>query len=169
MRPFGLQPDEVCFPFFRSRSTQYGVNARVSENVEMKVVRDRGSVAVELVILTPVLVLLTVFIVYLGRAGGSIQQVRHAADAGARAASIVARPTMEQVAAATATNDLRDNGVNCSSTSVGVTVNGAADAMSVTVTVRCTINQQGTTLLGSTARTVSASSTEVVDEHRGGQ
>lgn len=129
---------------------------------------DRGSVAVEMVLLTPVLVLLTVFIVFLGRAGGSIQQVRHAADAGARAASIVGRSSMEQTASAVATRDLHDNGVNCSSTSVSVTVNGTANATSVTVTVSCTINDQGTTLLGANTRSVHASSTEVVDEHRGG-
>ena len=119
--------------------------------------------------LTPVLVLLIVFIVYLGRAGGSIQQVRHAADTGARAASIVSRPMMEQAAIAAATDDLRNNGVNCASTSVGIVVNGVADSMSVTVTVRCTVNQQGLSLVGAGERVVSASSTEVVDEHRGGE
>ncbi|MEO6125549.1 MAG: TadE family protein [Ilumatobacteraceae bacterium] len=129
---------------------------------------DSGSVAVELVLLTPVLILLTVFIVFLGRAGGAIQQVRHAADAGARAASIVGRGSMESAAAAAANRDLSNNGANCSATSVAVMVNGAADAMSVTVTVSCTINGQGTALLAANSRTVHASSTEVVDEHRGG-
>jgi Flp pilus assembly protein TadG len=128
---------------------------------------DRGSVAVELVVLTPVLVLLIVFVVFLGRAGGSVQQVRHAADVAARAASLVGRASMEQVAAATAADDLANNGVNCASTSVGVTVAGGPDPTAVTVTVSCTVNRQGTALLGSGAATVRAASTEVVDRYRG--
>ena len=128
---------------------------------------DRGSVAVELVVLTPVLVLLLALVVFLGRAGGSVQHVRHAADVAARAASLTARTSMEQVAEATAARDLADNGVDCESTSVGVTVGGAPEPTSVTVTVSCTVSRQGVSLLGAAARTVTATSTEVVDRYRG--
>lgn len=129
---------------------------------------DRGSVTVEMVILAPVLVMLTLFIVFLGRAGGSIQQVRHAADVGARAASLVSRSAMQTVAVSVAARDLADNGVNCASTSVSVSVNDAVDAGSVTVTVSCVVNSDGTSLVGAGARTVTASSTEVIDRFRGG-
>ena len=46
--------------------------------------KDQGSASVEMVLLTPLLVLLTLFVVYLGRAGGGTEQVRHAADVAAR-------------------------------------------------------------------------------------
>src|SRR4051794_35132473 len=61
-------------------------------------VADRGSVTVELVILAPVLVILMLFVVFVGRASGATEQIRHAADEGARAASLVARPAMLGVA-----------------------------------------------------------------------
>lgn len=129
--------------------------------------QDRGSVAVEMVVLAPVLVMLTLFIVFLGRAGGSVQQVRHAADVGARAASLVSRAAMQGVATSAVARDLADNGVNCASTSVSVSVNDSPDAGSVTVTVSCVVNQDGTSLVGAAARTVTATSTEVIDRYRG--
>ena len=129
---------------------------------------DIGSATVEMVLLAPVLVLLMAFVVFLGRAGGATEQVRHAADQAARAASIVARPKMQSVAQLVAAADLANNGFNCASTSVGVQVSNALAASSVTVTVSCRLNQQGTSLVGAVARTLTASSTEVIDQYRAG-
>ncbi|MEO7398312.1 MAG: TadE family protein [Ilumatobacteraceae bacterium] len=126
-----------------------------------------GSVTVELVVLAPVLIMLTMFVVFLGRAGGSVQQVRHAADTGARAASLVSPATMRGVASAAAARDLADNGVNCSSTTIAVSVDDAPGASSVTVTVSCVVNLDGTSLVGVDGRTVTARSTEVIDRYRG--
>ena len=130
--------------------------------------RDWGSVSVEMVLLTPVLLVLMLFVVFLGRAGGANEQVRHAADEAARAASIVARPRMQAVAQLVAQADLAANGFSCSSTSVAVAIVGGPSASSVTVTVACRVNQAGTELLGALSRTIVASSTEVVDRYRAG-
>ena len=130
--------------------------------------RDVGSVTVELVILAPVLVVLMLFVVFVGRAGGAVEQVRHAADEGARAASLVSRPAMTGVASSAVSADLSSNGANCSSTSVGVSVVDSGAVDSVTVTVTCVINGVGTELLGAGARSVTASSTEVIDRYRAG-
>jgi len=127
--------------------------------------RNLGSVSVEMVILTPILVTLMLFVVHLGRSGGAMEQVRHAADEGARAASIVSRPAMGAVARSVASADLSANGLNCSSTSVSVKVSASATP-SITVTVSCTVNTQGTALLGAAARVLVASSTEVIDRYR---
>ena len=54
----------------------------------MKDAHHRGSVTVEMVILTPVFVMLTLFIVYLGRMTSTQQRLIQAADSAARAASI---------------------------------------------------------------------------------
>ncbi len=129
---------------------------------------DAGSVSVEMVLLTPVLIVLMLFIVTLGRAGGAYEQVRHAADEAARAASLVSRARMHGVAQLVATADLATNGFNCASTSTVVSLDTASSAPSVTVTVSCSVNQQGTELLGATARTITASSTEVIDRYRAG-
>ncbi len=156
----------MSFPFSESRSTQYNVD-NVSRRSRPPTRKDSGSVTVEIVVLTPVLIMLTLFIVFLGRAGGSVQQVRHAADAGARAASLVSVVTMQRVAASVAARDLADNGVNCASTTVSVSVDESPTSGSVTVTVSCVVNDDGTSLLGALARTVTASSTEVIDRYRG--
>lgn len=129
---------------------------------------DAGSATVELVILAPVLVVLMLFVVFVGRAGGAVEQVRHAADEGARAASLVSRPAMAAAASTAVNADLESNGANCSSTSVAVNVVDSGNVDSVTVTVTCVVNGVGTELLGAAARSVSASSTEVIDRYRAG-
>jgi len=108
------------------------------------------------------------FVVFVGRAGGAVEQVRHAADEGARAASLVSRPAMVAAASSAANADLAGNGANCSSSSVAVDVVDGGEVDSVTVTVTCVINGAGTELLGASARSVTASSTEVIDRYRAG-
>ncbi|MCU1395611.1 MAG: TadE family protein [Ilumatobacteraceae bacterium] len=129
---------------------------------------DRGSASVELVILAPVLMVLMLFVVFVGRAGGAVEQTRHAADAGARAASLVARSSMQGAAASAVNADLRANGVSCADTTVSVAYVSGGRANSVTVTVTCRVNTDGTGLLHVGSRTVSASSTEVIDRYRAG-
>ena len=131
---------------------------------------DRGSVTVELVILAPVLLVLMLFVVFVGRASGATEQVRHAADEGARAASLVSRGSMRDAATAAVHSDLSTNGANCSLASVAVSVaaNAGGRAEAVTVAVTCTVDVSGTNLLGASARTVTARSTEVIDRHRAG-
>ena len=129
---------------------------------------DLGSAAVELVILAPVLIVLMLFVVYVGRAGGATQQVRHAADVGARAASLVARGSMSSAATSAANGDLGANGANCASTTVSVAFTVGPLIDSVTVTVSCVVNTDGTGLLDASSRIGSASSTEVVDRYRAG-
>jgi Flp pilus assembly protein TadG len=121
-----------------------------------------------MVLLTPVLVLLMLFVVFLGRAGGATDQVRHAADQAARAASLVARPRMQAVAQVVAVADLADNGFNCATTAVTIGVSDTASEASVTVTVACEVNQQGTELLRAQGRVLTASSTEIIDRYRAG-
>jgi Flp pilus assembly protein TadG len=58
---------------------------------------ETGSASVELVLLTPVLMILVLLVVLAGRSGEVLLQVKHAADQGARAASIsaVSKQTVE--------------------------------------------------------------------------
>ena len=130
--------------------------------------KNRGSVAVELVILAPVLVVLMLFVVYVGRASGATEQLRHAADEGARAASLVSRSAMTNVATSAVQRDLASNGGNCSSASVSVTATDGQSTDAVTVVVSCVVDTRGTNLLGAHGRTVTAKSTEVIDRHRAG-
>jgi Flp pilus assembly protein TadG len=136
--------------------------------VDRRPVKDRGSVATEMVLLTPVLVTLLLFIAYAGRSGVAVEQVRHAADQGARAASLVRASAMSSAASSAALADLRDNSVSCGSPSVSTSTSTSGGLRTVTVVVSCAVPRRGLALLGADSRTVSARSTEVIDRYRGG-
>jgi Flp pilus assembly protein TadG len=130
--------------------------------------KDRGSATVEMVLLTPVLVALVLFVLFAGRAGTTVEQLRHAADQGARAASLVSAPRQWAAAEAAVFDDLERNGVGCVRATVRLTAGRLGRTSTVRVTVTCTIDTSSTSLLGLDVRTVEASSTEAIDVHRGG-
>ena len=127
---------------------------------------DRGSVSVEMVALTPVLVLLAIFAVFVGRSAEGLTAVQHAADQGARAASKVAFPRMAAVGTDAVMADLIDRKVAC--VSPRVSVMRGDDDRTVTVSVSCSPSIDGLSLLDVDSPRLSASSTEVVDYYRGG-
>ena len=130
--------------------------------------RDRGSAATEMVLLTPVLVMLLLLVVHGGRSGSSLAVVRHAADQGARAAALVSASHMGSTARAAVLTDIESVGGICHDVAVD-SVYSPGRPGSVTVSVSCSISTTGTGLLGLTSRRVSASSTEIVDRYRGGE
>lgn len=138
------------------------MRARVSGHARSS--PDRGSATVELVALAPLLVVLLLFVVFAGRAGQAVEQVRHAADQGARAASMVRRSAMADAAQVAVLDDLAANGVACERPSVTTSVG----VDSVTVGVVCHVSTSGLRLLGAGSRVVAATSTEVIDRYRGG-
>jgi Flp pilus assembly protein TadG len=116
--------------------------------------------AMELAVLTPALGLMFVFVVWTGRAGQTTAKLEHAADRGARAASLVSRARMASVGADAALAELAANGADCTAPSAAVIV--LADR--VQVSVSCAVNVQGISSLP--ARIVTAMSSEPIDEHR---
>lgn len=114
----------------------------------------QGSVSVEMVLMTPVLVAMTVFAMNVGRGADTSAMVRLAADHGARAASMVARPSMVAAAYGAATQTLTASQGICGSPAIAVTAGPAT----VTVEVTCRIPT-------GVARAVSV---EVIDTYRGG-
>jgi Flp pilus assembly protein TadG len=129
---------------------------------------DRGSAAVELVLLTPLLVTLLLFVVHVGRAGEGMTAVRHAADQGARAASLVSESRMSDAARRAVVDDLARSAQSCTSPSVTTETTTSGSVTWVTVRVRCTTSTEGLALLGVGSTTISASSSEIVDRYRGG-
>lgn len=107
----------------------------------------RGSATVELVLVTPVLVLLLWFLVYCGRLTGARLQLEGAAHQAARAASTQhTRPAADVEALESATDTLDDAGVTCRSLSV--TTDGTlANGSTVMVTVACTVGLHDLALL----------------------
>lgn len=127
---------------------------------------ENGSATIELVLLTPVLMTLMLFVVLAGRSGEAQIEVRHAADQAARAASMVHPRSMQAVAERVAREDLSKNGVGCTNSYIALSVTESGSSRSVTVSVDCVVNRDGLDLLGLGVRHVGADSTEVIDRWR---
>lgn len=155
------------------RSTASAVHtpkARSSHRVAMKPSRpEHGSVAVEVVLLTPALVALLLLVVLGGRLTGAQARVRHAAASAARAASLRASLTVSETdALAAARADLERAHVDCAG-GPSVTIDGSLEPASrVVVTVRCQVplRDLGLLGLGGFVHEISATSAQVVDARR---
>lgn len=130
---------------------------------------ERGAVTTELVLVTPLVLVMLLFAVFAGRVAGARNDVVGAARDAARAASLSrttagARPAAEEAAAAT----LDDQEVTCEgSPRVSVDVADFVPGGTVAVEVACAIRLADLSLLGiNGSRTVTARAVEVVDRYR---
>lgn len=127
---------------------------------------EKGSATVEAVVLIPVLIALVLFVVYAGRSTQAMGQIRHAADQGARAASLVRTTRMQEVGRQTVMESLRENGNPCSRVLVNVAVDTESSVQAVLVEVECEVSLSGLALLNLDTRTIEAESIEVIDVWR---
>lgn len=127
---------------------------------------ERGSATVETVVLVPVLVALVLFAVYAGRSTQAMGQIRHAADQGARAASLVRVSRMQQVGRQAVLENLTENGNPCTNVMVNVAVDTESSSRAVLVEVECEVSLAGLELLNLGRRTIEAESVEVIDVWR---
>ncbi|GGM81137.1 hypothetical protein GCM10012275_59750 [Longimycelium tulufanense] len=130
---------------------------------------ERGSVAVELTLLTPVLILLLLFVVFCGRVAEARLRVDDAAHQAVRAATL-ARSNTQATAEARATMEvaLGQAGVSCSNLSVDTQTGGLQPGSTVTTVIHCEIGLSDLSLLGVPGSiTVEASAASVVDQWRG--
>ena len=131
---------------------------------------EEGSVSIEFAILAPILLVVFVALtVYGGRWVTAGNDVRSAAHAGARAATLAANPTSAEEAArdVVATN-LAASGVGCvGGPDITVDLSDFAPGGQVTVTVTCTADFTDVISLGvADTATLTATATEIVDLHR---
>lgn len=127
---------------------------------------DPGSVSVEAVLLAPVLVVLLLMVVHVGRLGSAQTRLTYAADHAARAASMVHPRVMPAVARSSALDNLLANGLSCESVGVAVDVLRESDPMIVQVDLECELDRTNLGLLMPRSRLLKASSSEVVDRWR---
>jgi len=129
---------------------------------------EKGSLTVELVVLTPVLLLVVLVVVAFGRVAEARQQVVEAARAGAELASV--QPdgaAAEQEAELDATVGTSDHALTCATETVTTDISHFRPRGHVTVTVTCRVplaDLSVTGLPGST--TVQATSTAPIDPYR---
>ncbi|MGE0731646.1 MAG: TadE/TadG family type IV pilus assembly protein [Acidimicrobiia bacterium] len=130
---------------------------------------ERGSASVEMVLITPVLVVLLLFVVAVGRLASAQGEVESAARDAARAAASGRSSTAAQAlgnAAATAT--LADRGVECTSLTVEIDTSAFRADGIVGATVHCVVDLEAVAGLGLPAsRTLTSSFTAPVDRYRG--
>ena len=129
---------------------------------------ESGSVTAELVLLTPLLILMLLFVVALGRLSGARLEVDGAAAQAARAASIARDPaTAVAMATQTATAALGSDHVTCAQLTVSTNTAQFAPGGSVAVTVTCTVALSDLTGLRLPAsESVTSRATAVVDTFR---
>ena len=102
---------------------------------------ERGSATVELVILTPLLILLLLFVVALGRLAGARIDVDGVAAQAARAASIARSPqAATSNAQQTAASVLSSQHITCAHLAVTVDTTDFTPGGSVAVTVSCAVD-----------------------------
>jgi Flp pilus assembly protein TadG len=130
---------------------------------------ERGAATTELVLITPVLLLVLLFVVALGRvaaAGGDVQAA--ARDSARAAANARSASAASDAANAEARAALDEGSVTCRNLTVEVLTDDFRPGGTVTATVACTValtSASGLQLPGE--KTVSATFTAPVDEHRG--
>lgn len=106
---------------------------------------ERGSVTLELAILTPALILLLALMVLVGRVQVATSAVEHAAHVAARDASLARTPEAARTAAVTAAlRELTAQDVDCTSPDVTVDTTGFAVPLGqparITATVTCLVD-----------------------------
>jgi Flp pilus assembly protein TadG len=131
---------------------------------------EEGSVALELVLLTPLVLVLVLFVTFCGRVTRAEAIVRDAAAAGARAASLRQRAAAAQADAhAAVLTSLSGHVGTCPTPAVLVDTAALRPGGRVAVEVRCATPLHDLGLLGVPgSRTVVARSVEVIDAWRGG-
>jgi len=129
---------------------------------------ERGSVAAELTVLTPLLLMMLLFVVLCGRLAGTrlrLDDVAHQAARAASAARTVAGAQSD--AQSTAQAALAAAGISCRSLQVTVDTAGLQPGSTVTATVSCTVGLGDLSLLAVPgSKQLSASFTSPVDVYR---
>ncbi|TDD67234.1 pilus assembly protein [Actinomadura darangshiensis] len=126
---------------------------------------DRGTVAVELTLFTPLLVLVLLLLVAAARLVSAREKVNDAAHQAARSASIVTSPrTAAAVAVSTAHRAITAGGVACQRLEVSTDTTGFHPGGSVTVQLTCTVTLSDLALLAVPGtRAISARFTAPID------
>lgn len=145
------------------------MNNRTGHDVRARLRDDRGSAAVELALVAPLMILLLLFVVFCGRLAASQVRLNDVAHQAARAATTARTPAQATTAArATATAALAAAGVTCRSLTVSTDASGFRPGSTVTVTVSCTVDLHDLSGLGVPgSRTLSCRFSSVVDSWRG--
>lgn len=128
--------------------------------------RVRGSLAVEVVLIVPALMMIVMFVVFVGRVQAASIAVRHATDVGARSGSLTHAANAEQRAHLSTKEELSRTQHLCASTRVNATTQIINGEFMVVASAQCVVRMNGLTFLGLSGPTVRGLSSEVIDHFR---
>jgi Flp pilus assembly protein TadG len=129
---------------------------------------ESGAVATELAVLTPVLVLMMLFVVFAGRLGQAEQDLTHAVAEAARVAAIERGGDVAARTRLTVMRNVAAAGVDCRSLEIMLDGHPPRAGTTVGVTARCEVDMTGVAGLGLPRhRVLEATAVEVVDTYRG--
>lgn len=128
----------------------------------------RGTAVIELVLMAPVLMVILLFVVGLGRMAHARQQIESVAADSARAASLERNTSQSAAAAKTAAErSLGEAGVSCTNLQVNVDLADYQPGGQVRVTVSCTTELSDVALAGFPgSRVFTATSTVPIETYR---
>jgi Flp pilus assembly protein TadG len=131
---------------------------------------ERGTAAIEMVLIAPVLMVVLLFVVGLGRMAHARQQIESVAADSARAASLERNASQSAAAARIAAEQsLGDAGVSCTSLRVDVDLGSYQPGGQVRVTVSCVVKLGDVALAGFPgSRVFTATSTVPIETYRAG-
>jgi Flp pilus assembly protein TadG len=132
---------------------------------------ERGSVAAELTLLMPALLMLLLFVVFCGRLAEARLRLDDAAHQAARAATIARSPTQASTDARAAAQDsLAQAGVSCRQLAIDTQLAGFQPGATLSVRLTCHLDASDLALLSlPTTIEVSAHADSVIDRWRGGR
>lgn len=130
---------------------------------------ERGTAAIEMTLLAPVLMVILLFVVGLGRMAHARQEIESVAADSARAASLERNTALSTTAAEKAARtSLGTAGLSCQSLSVDVDLSSYRPGGRVTVTVSCKASLADLSLAGFPgSRTFRATSSVPIETYRG--
>lgn len=130
---------------------------------------ERGSASLELALITPVLLLLLLFVVGLGRLGQVREQIDGSAAQAARAASITRSPALAQAAAErSASANVGGDLLHCSDLTVAVDTSAFQPGGQVVVDLTCKVPLRAVSGIGFPgSKTLTSRAVAVVDTFRG--
>lgn len=127
---------------------------------------DRGSTTGEFVVLFPVLMVLLLLIVHLGRVTQTGSMIQDVVDVAAREASLASRSSTLSVAKSTSRRELMQKNIDCERARITTHKVATQGLVAVKVHLTCSTPMSQFALLRLASITLNASSISVIDRYR---
>ncbi len=128
---------------------------------------DRASTTGEVVVLMPVLFLILMLTVSVGRVTHASIILQHVADVASRDASMASRARSSQIAAMSAQRELAKNNVECHQSRVTSQIIQVGRETAITVALTCRTASPSSFLFNFLSIPIRTESTAVIDRYRG--